>query len=138
MKQNINIIFNFENENTNLYAFISSFFHVKTVCMRVGCSRKRVGRSSEEKPRELPCYVLRGPETGNAKNIACNDQYMDKNWRGFSRHNPIFKMLDVAKIYPQDNMVNLHKLGRKQRFCHIISNELSVPPMSLLCYEFML
>lgn len=82
-----------------------------------------MGRICKEKYRELLCYVLRGPKTGNVMNIACNDQYMDKVGRTVFRHFPNFKMLEVAKIYPPDNMVNLRKLGRKERFCHIISNE---------------
>lgn len=82
-----------------------------------------MGRSSEDKSRELPCDVLRGPETGNVMNIACNDKYMDNVGRGIFRHFPIFKMLEVVKIYPPEHMVNLRKLGRKERFCHIISNE---------------
>lgn len=49
-----------------------------------------------------------------------------------------FKMLVVLKIYLLDNMVNLCKLGRKERFCYIILNEWSKLLMFLLCYEFML
>lgn len=79
--------------------------------------------SGKKQRRKTQSYVLRGPETGNVMDIACNDQYMDKVGRTIFRHNPIFKMLEVAKIYPPDNMVNLRKLGRKERFCHIISNE---------------